>query len=168
MEILPFFYIGVSAPWHLSLRSMSTSKAISRSTMAFANPHAPPRPLIVLLAHTDMFGGRPRTPLLAHEDLRSSRFTSPIRHHPYARIQTSPLSSPSSSEDEGEDEGSPQESSATPTPASEQQARRIRIPRLKGAGRHPLRDLLRWEAQRLDAVKVRLPHKLPAPLLISS
>jgi hypothetical protein len=87
----------------------------------------------------------PSTPLLAHEDLRSPRLTSPIRCHPYARHQTNSLSSPSRSENEGEDEVSPQQSSATPTPASEQQARRIRTSRPKAAGRHSLRDLLRWE-----------------------
>jgi hypothetical protein len=150
--------------------AMSASTPTSTPTSAFASPQQPPRPVIVLLAHTDLVNRFRRVPLLAHEDLVSRvRLLAPARHHPYTRQQTSPLSS-SQESSEDEDESSSGTSShpirrpgsLTPAlgPALEQsqQSHRIRIVRPKGAGRQSLRDLLKWDGQRLDAVKKRLRH----------
>lgn len=146
---------------------MSASTPKSTPTSAFANPQPPPRPVIVLLAHTDLVNRFRRVPLLAHEDLVSRvRLLTPARHHPYTRQQTSPLSS-SQESSEDEDESSSGTSShpirwpSSSTPAlgpTLEQSHRIRIVRPKGAGRQSLRDLLKWDGQRLDAVKKRLRH----------
>jgi hypothetical protein len=141
---------------------MSTPTPTSMPTIAFAKPQPPPRPIVMLLAHTDLVTALQSGPLLAHENLVSRvRRRSPTRFHPYTRRQTSPLSSlPESSEDEDSSDGSPHpsHSSASSTPAAVpsvgQQSQRIRISRPKGAGRQSLRDLLKWDRQRLDAVKV--------------
>jgi hypothetical protein len=128
---------------------MSTSRA-----NAFAKPRMPPRPLMVLLAHTDIVDFTSTGTLLAHEDIRRPRFLSP-RYHPYIRQQTSPLSEPELSEDDSLSNNVQPRSPSPTAGLAEQQARRIRIPRPKGAGRHPLHDLLKWDTGRLDGVKVR-------------
>jgi hypothetical protein len=89
---------------------------------AFAKPRTPPRPLMVLLAHTDIVDLTSTVTLLAHEDLRGPRFLSP-RYHPYIRQQTSPLSELESSGDEAlSDNLRPRSPSPMPVSA-EQQAR---------------------------------------------
>jgi hypothetical protein len=141
---------------------------MSRPIFPFAKPLPPPRPMAVLLSATDLDSGVSNiAPLLAHQDLnqkpspqqRISRNNTP-RYHPYRAIRSnesqqqlsrdvSSLSSRDSSDDGGSSDGG-----CRPSTSSQPVTSRIVIPRPKGAGRKPLHELLKWEPEMLDAVKV--------------